>query len=165
MWSNYSLKCTTWRRRVGLTAPFRTHEAMVSTRRARRRRGRLARRRPRRGAGERLVDVTTVFHTRNNVCACVFVCAWVRIPWVPRVAPLGSSYIIIGLRPRAVALGHGLADASLRDLRRLERAGGAAFPTDAGQGAEQANPAANENEVSWSTLRGEVSTLYAGRPR
>jgi len=47
-----------------------------------------------------------------------------------------------GLRPRAVALGHGLADAVLRDLRRLERAGGAALPTDAGQGAEQANETA-----------------------
>ena len=46
------------------------------------------------------------------------------------------------MRPRAVALGHGLADAALRDLRRLERAGGAALPTDAGQGAEQANETA-----------------------
>ena len=41
-----------------------------------------------------------------------------------------------------VALGHGLADAALRDLRRLERAGGAALPTDARQGAEQANETA-----------------------
>ena len=46
------------------------------------------------------------------------------------------------LRPRAVALRHGLADAALRDLRRLERAGGAALPTDAGHGAEQANETA-----------------------
>jgi hypothetical protein len=34
----------------------------------------------------------------------------------------------------------------------MERAGGAALPTDAGQGAEQANETAvDENEVSWST--------------
>ena len=34
----------------------------------------------------------------------------------------------------------------------MERVGGAALPTDAGQGAEQANQAAQyENEVSWST--------------
>ena len=57
------------------------------------------------------------------------------------------------LRPRAVALGHGFADAALRDLRRLERAGGAALPTDAGQGAEQANETAvrERRQLSWST--------------
>jgi hypothetical protein len=51
----------------------------------------------------------------------------------------------------------GKDSANVKRLRELssshmERAGGAALPTDAGQGAEQANETAvDENEVSWST--------------
>ena len=42
---------------------------------------------------------------------------------------------------------------------KIVRADGAALPTDAGQGAEQASPAAvrYENEVSWSTSTGSTS--------
>ena len=55
-----------------------------------------------------------------------------------------------GLRPRAVALGHGLADAALRDLRRLERAAVVRlFRRMQDKVRNKLTKRQYENEVSW----------------
>jgi len=94
------------------------------------------------------------------------VCLSVCLDIVARSPRTGAGYVAYNkpeLRPRAVALGQGLADAALRDLPYggwSEPVEGAALPTDAGQGAEQANEGAQyENEVSWSMV--DVNVAHA----
>jgi hypothetical protein len=77
------------------------------------------------------------------------VCLSVCLDIVARSPRTGAGYVAYNkpeLRPHAVALGQGLAvDAALRDLPYggwSEPVEGAALPTDAGQGAEQANEGA-----------------------